>query len=89
MFFFRPGRVFLLLVRDQEVWHTFGTNLKGETTDERTYHFPLSADWGPRLTAGPASGPRWRGFVGPWREWDHRGRLVREVLFVNGRRWSH
>jgi PAS domain S-box-containing protein len=70
-------RVGLAVVRGTDVWSTYGTNLRGETTDERSLHYPKPPDWGNRLRSRTGQDRRWVSGDATLYDWD--GEQMRAV----------
>ncbi len=56
---------------------TYGTNLRGETTDERSHQLPLDARWDHFFTTRVADGERWVEERTRYAEWD--GQTMRRL----------
>lgn len=48
---------------------TYGTDFRGETTDERAFRKPVDEHYGGQVPPPPPEGPSWFVIEGPWREW--------------------
>jgi len=49
---------------------TYGTDLDGHTTDERSFRQPLEEHYGGQVPPAPPEGPSWFVLGQPWREWN-------------------
>lgn len=56
---------------------TFGTNMRGEVTDERAHRFPFSPMWKERFRVRSTTGIRWQVSDETLHDWD--GRIMQEI----------
>lgn len=69
-------RVSLVLLHDGVAHGTFGTNLRGETTDERSHRHVLPAAWLEPFAARDPRAARWQVQSGPLYEWNGQAMTV-------------
>jgi PAS domain S-box-containing protein len=66
-------RTAIMLVEDDTIRGTFGTNLKGRTTRETSHRIPMDEHWRERLRPRKADERPWMILHEPYFEWDGTG----------------
>mgnify|MGYP001166028537 CR=1 FL=1 len=66
-------RTAIMMVKDDTIRGTFGTNLKGQTCREMDHVFPLDERWRERLQPRKAKEKPWMVVSEPYFEWDGSG----------------